>query len=228
MEFRAHKCVLALEAKALYKLIEVEESSSSPSTSLTVITVENDCHNDDDDDDDDDDVGESTKNLPTKIILTDGVDEAAFGFMLEFIYTGNITSFNNTERISSFNFFPFSETTTFYKSILVTADRFGCSNLKLYAESLLVASSQNRNNMVELLLFADSHSCALLKEACMDAYSHNPTVVMKEDESAWTKLQESSKLLSELLFYSNIEFHRRHNNSNKKKDGGDDLSLIHI
>ena len=56
----------------------------------------------------------------------------------------------------------------------------------------------------------------------MDAYSHNPTVVMKEDESAWTKLQESSKLLSELLFYSNIEFHRRHNNSNKMKEGWDD------
>jgi hypothetical protein len=38
MEFRAHKRVLALEAKALYELIKAEESSSSPSSS-TVTTV---------------------------------------------------------------------------------------------------------------------------------------------------------------------------------------------
>ena len=79
------------------------------------------------------------------------------------------------------------------------------------------------NSAIELLIFADSYSCALLKEECMDAYSHNPTVVMKEDESSWTELQESSKLLSELLFYSTIEFHRRHNNNkNKTREGGDD------
>jgi hypothetical protein len=214
-DFRAHKCVLALEAKALYELIEVEESSSSPSNSLTVTTADNDGHNDHDDDD----VSESTKNLVTKIVLTDGVDEAAFGSMLEFIYTGNISALQfEHESKKHRQKIPW----TFIGSILVTADRFGCSNLKLYAESLLVASSPNRNNTVRLLLFADSHSCALLKEACMDAYSHNPTVVIKEDEPSWTKLQKSSKLLSELLLYSTIEFHRRHNNNINNKEGGDD------
>jgi hypothetical protein len=228
MEFRAHKCILALEAKALYELIEVEESSSSSSSSpsssfsSTVTTVEADGRNDDyDDDDDDDDESKSTKILVMKVVLTDGVEEAAFGSMLECIYTG---------KKPSFSIFSSNKTITSLKSILATADRFGCSGLKLYAESLLVEllstsnpmSSSAMNNTVELLLFADSFSCALLKEECMDAYSHNPTVVMKEDESSWTKLQKSSKLLSELLLYSSIEFHRRHNNSNKMKEGGDD------
>lgn len=136
-----------------------------------------------------------------KIELSD-VDETEFDAMIKFIYTGKEPTMDNEETA---------------KSILLTADRFGCTELKLFAESSLVDHFLATSTATGLLLFADSHSCALLKEASMELYASNPTGVMKgnkddetnenenEKNDDWTKLEESPKLLSELLRYTNLD-----------------------
>ena len=137
----------------------------------------------------------------TNIVLSD-VDETVFEAMMEFIYTGKEPKLNDEDTA---------------KSIIFQADRFGCTELKLFAESILVGHFLVPSTAAGLLLFADSHSCALLKEASMDLYALNPTGVMKakgndekkkeneNDDDNWANLEESPKLLSELLRYTNID-----------------------
>merc|ERR1712238_552806 len=73
----------------------------------------------------------------------------------------------------------------------------GVTELKLYAESVLIEKFLVPSKAAALLMFADSHNCALLKEGTMDTYMTDPQAV----DSDWTKLQESDKLLTELLLY---------------------------
>lgn len=53
---------------------------------------------------------------------------------------------------------------------LVAADCYDCPHLKLYAESIIVDKFLNTGNAAALLIFADSHSCALLKEAATNVF----------------------------------------------------------
>jgi len=105
---------------------------------------------------------------------------------MNFIYTGNEPKLNDDTEIA--------------KSILVQADRFGCTDVKLCMESVLIQQFLAPSTAAELLLFADSDSCALLKEASMNTYAENSRAVMNSQDD-WTKLMESRKLLSELLVY---------------------------
>jgi hypothetical protein len=156
-DFVAHKCVLALQARSLYKLVLVDESSSKDS-------AEND----------------------TNIELRD-VHEKVFEIFLEFVYTGKEPKLNDDEGTA--------------RSVLLAANRFGCTDLKLYAESVLVDKFLVPSNAAALLLFADSYSCALLKEATMNTYIKDTKAVI-ESEDDWTKLKESNDLLVELLLCS--------------------------
>ena len=55
------------------------------------------------------------------------------------------------------------------KEIFDAADKYGVVDLKLEAEASLVrATTFDMENLLDLLLFADSKKCALLKEAAMD------------------------------------------------------------
>ena len=59
--------------------------------------------------------------------------------------------------------------TSYAKDILDAADRYGVVDLKLAAEACLVESTAfNIENFLDLLLYADSKNCALLKEAAID------------------------------------------------------------
>lgn len=60
------------------------------------------------------------------------------------------------------------------KEILEAADRYGVINLKLAAEACLVKiTALSIDNFFDLLLFADSKNCALLKEAAIDFMLEN-------------------------------------------------------
>ena len=60
------------------------------------------------------------------------------------------------------------------KDILEAADRYGVINLKLAAEACLVKiTALSIDNFFDLLLFADSKNCALLKEAAIDFMLEN-------------------------------------------------------
>ena len=66
------------------------------------------------------------------------------------------------------------------KEIIDAADRFGVTSLKLEAELSLVNNTAfDISNAKEILLYADSKNCALLKEAAMDYMLENKDVVIK-------------------------------------------------
>jgi hypothetical protein len=67
------------------------------------------------------------------------------------------------------------------KEIIDAADKYGVVDLKLEAEASLVrATTFNMENLLDLLLFADSKNCALLKEAAMDYMVVNQGEVRKK------------------------------------------------
>ena len=70
--------------------------------------------------------------------------------------------------------------TTHAKEIIDAADRFGVTGLKLEAEASLVnTTTLSVENVKDLLIFADSNICALLKEAAMDYILENNNVVLE-------------------------------------------------
>ena len=84
------------------------------------------------------------------------------------------------------------------KSLIIAADRFGCTNPKVLAEQELVSSNNIRlDNVAELLLFADGANCALLKEAATSYILAKLKDVRKTD--GYAKLKESPDVLEELL-----------------------------
>merc|ERR1712238_280348 len=121
------------------------------------------------------------------VVLAD-VDETIFEILIRFVYSSEEPKLDDLDE----------ET---IKSILVAANRFGVTELKLYAESVVIEKFLVPSKAAALLLFADAHMCALLKEGTMDAYMTDPQAVVASHID-WTKLQESNKLLTELLLYT--------------------------
>ena len=58
----------------------------------------------------------------------------------------------------------------------------------------------NVENAAELLLFADAHCCALLREAAFSLCIAHPTLVSVSE--GWNQLKKSPELLSELFVAS--------------------------
>ena len=76
--------------------------------------------------------------------------------------------------------------------LLELADRYGCSNLKLLCETQVVERHITPESAAELFLFADAHSCALLREASLDALAANPKSAMAS--TGWAALEKSGLL----------------------------------
>ncbi|OEU07609.1 hypothetical protein FRACYDRAFT_251031 [Fragilariopsis cylindrus CCMP1102] len=81
--------------------------------------------------------------------------------------------------------------------ILLAANRFDCTELKLYVESVIVDKFLTPTIAAKMLIIGDSYSCALLKEAAMNLYASNPSAVRGSE--GWSELKESTYLLDELL-----------------------------
>jgi len=109
------------------------------------------------------------------------IDRDTFEAMLEHIYTVKQPVIRDEEAA---------------KNLLVAADRFCLADLKLYVESVLVDRFSTVRNAASMLLFADSHSCALLKETAMDLYANDPSAVIQTP--CWDMVEESEAILSEL------------------------------
>lgn len=198
VESKAHANVLAVGAPVLYELIS-NTSGRTPQ--------------------DDED-----------IVLQD-IDPVAFETMIEFIYTnkvpdlkhytnkndddddddddndGGVEDEDNDDDEDEDDDDDKEETgdELMAKSIITVADRFGCTSLKLYSESCIVQDILRPSNAARLLLFADSHSCALLKEACMNLSVVDPESVMDSNPADWKLLKASNDVFEELLLYP----HRR-------------------
>lgn len=69
--------------------------------------------------------------------------------------------------------------------------------MKLIAEAEIVKAGVDKQNAVELLLFADAHSCALLREAAGEfCVTHREAIT---ESAAWQQLKQSTDLLAELV-----------------------------
>ena len=99
-------------------------------------------------------------NVTTRIpIEIDNVSPDIFRLLLSYIY--GMTISNDNMKLHA-------------KEIIDAADRFGVTSLKLEAEASLVNNTAfDIKNVKELLLYADSKNCALLKEATMDYILEN-------------------------------------------------------
>ena len=188
VESKAHANVLAVSAPVLYELIS--DTTSGRTTQ------------------DDED-----------IVLQD-INPVAFEMMMEFIYTnkvpdlkhytnknddndGGVEDEGNDDDEDEDDDDDKEETgdELMAKSIITVADRFGCTSLKLYSESCIVQDILRPSNAARLLLFADSHSCALLKEACMNLSVVDPESVMDSNPADWKLLKASNDVFEELLLY---------------------------
>jgi hypothetical protein len=103
-----------------------------------------------------------TNPIPIEI---DNVLPDIFRFLLSYMY--GITISNDDMKSHA-------------KEIIDVADRFGVTNLKLEAEASLVNNTTlSVENVKDLLIYADSKNCALLKEATMDYILENNDVVLE-------------------------------------------------
>ena len=104
---------------------------------------------------------ESHSDGTTPIQIT-GVSPFVFRILLSYIYSVKI---------------PEDDMKSHYKEIIEAADKFGVTSLKLEAEAYIVDDTTiTMENVMELLLYADSKNLALLKEAAMD-YIHEEFLI---------------------------------------------------
>ncbi|KAL7540971.1 hypothetical protein ACHAWF_006829 [Thalassiosira exigua] len=94
-----------------------------------------------------------------------GVNADVFRHALRYAYGGTIPDADMTARA---------------KDIIVAADKFGMTNLKLEAEASYVRSTKlSLDNVVDNLLYADAKNCALLKEAAVDFLAEHGAEALK-------------------------------------------------
>ena len=120
---------------------------------------------------------------PNAPIPIENVQVGVFRMLLRFIYGGEIPS---KEVINDQG-----------KAIIDAANRFECTGLKLIVEVELSIACITTENVAELVLFADSHTCAMLKEAAMEFFLKNKEAVMASE--GFSQVKKSSDVLTELL-----------------------------
>jgi len=141
--------------------------------------------------------GGNDATIPVVPIVSTSKD--AFKSLLDFVYTVKtpdlVVGGGDDEK--------------FAVELLAAADLFDCVQLKLHVESVLVDEFLNAENAAALLILADSHSCALLKEAAIEVFLAHSDTVMKTPD--WPKIAESSRLQGELI-EALVSFKNRHFN----------------
>lgn len=88
------------------------------------------------------------------------------------------------------------------KELLDAANRFDLSELKISVENILVGRrTVNKENVSDWILFAESHSCPLMKEYAVSYLALHAKEVLASEHSK--RLRESAELLSEIIVLTN-------------------------
>jgi len=131
----------------------------------------------------------------TTIPIT-GVSPHIFLCLLRYAYGDNIPEelwTMNTSRTSVGGV----SCTSSAMELLDAANRFGVVGVKLLAESKVVQSDIAVDTASDLLLYADSNDCALLKEKVVDFFLLHAEQIRKTPE--FQKVKESNTILDELM-----------------------------
>ena len=137
-----------------------------------------------------------------KEVQIEHIEKSTFQCLLEYIYTVHE---------------PILASISDARDILVAANRFGVTGLKLLAEAVIVDDFLNHTTAAGLFILADCHSCALLREMAMETIATDMQAVMESDVE-WSKLQESNDFLAEILRYTNIDRKRMPSENPKIED----------
>jgi hypothetical protein len=129
---------------------------------------------------------------PDQTIILDDVDADTFRAIVRYIYTEEGPQ---EQKIDDGD--DCSIDLEAVKTLLTTSNWFGCKGLKLWMESVIVDKHLDADTAADLLLLADAHHCALLKETAMKICQNHADVVMGTE--GWTRLKESNALLAELF-----------------------------
>lgn len=126
-------------------------------------------------------LAENTDSLP---VLISGIDPAAFEHILRFAYGKEEPDWTGMTMQSLM--------------CLVVASHKLCSDLKYHAEAQMVRPHNiNLGNVLDLIIFATSQRCALLKERAIAFFTkHNGEIRASKD---WSKVADSPEILSDLL-----------------------------
>ena len=92
----------------------------------------------------------------------------------------------------------------FLQKLLIAADRFHMVTLKHEIEYKIYDEFLYSFTAIELFVWADSHSCALLKEKAMDRLCRKSASFdnFNISKSQWNMIRESKRLLEELFLYA--------------------------
>ncbi len=120
---------------------------------------------------------------PGTAIPISGVRPDIFRVLLRFIYGGEIPGKNLLKEEAH--------------AIIKTADRFGCTGLKLAAEAEMATAGITTENTAELILFADATNCAMLKETAMDFFVKNSDEVTASE--GFEQVAESPEIMREMM-----------------------------
>lgn len=107
--------------------------------------------------------------------------------------------------------------------LLEASDRFACTDLKMELEANIVKNFLTKESAIELLMFADSHTCALLAESA--------TVVICcyrkqiKSSSDWKLIQQSPEFQSKILEHVFSDSHSNGSDSSSSLDEMDVSSL---
>ena len=83
------------------------------------------------------------------------------------------------------------------KAIIDAANRFECTGLKLTAEAKLATAGITTENAAEIILYADSKTCAMLKEIAMEFFVENAQAVMASE--GYEQVAESPAIMREMV-----------------------------
>jgi len=129
------------------------------------------------------------------VVVLEDTDEHIFSAILDSLYIGKMP-----DKLKSVEE---------GKRIIIACDKFGCFDLKLHVEELLVGKHLSVKNAMDLLLFAEAHTCPVLKIHTMSTYKNYPKQVMDTNKDDWSSIGKDPKLLLDLLWYTNIDFPNR-------------------